>query len=108
MTDEQLLEKVRNVIREEVEAEGERTRSGMTILKVQVKGALAQLEGRMKDLEISTKRLEEGQQRIEKKLNLEVSDIAAVLHEIDKKLNQIDDHEARITQLEEDTKFLPH
>lgn len=108
MTDEDLLKQLRKIVREEVEAEAKHTHSDITLLKMEVKGGMSKFEDRVKDLEISNKRLEESQQRIEKTLDREVTDLAETQREILVKLDKLDSHEARITQLEEDAKFLPH
>ncbi len=54
--------------------------------------------------------IKEGQERIEKMLVREVTDLAENIGEIMTKLNKldkIDEHETRISQLEEDSQF-PH
>lgn len=115
MTDEQLVEHVRSIIREEIEAEGKRTHADISTLRVAVEAAESRLANRIKDLEVSNGRLEKGQQelkesqqRIEKKLEKEITGNAEALQEIVAELSRLDDHEARIMRLEEDAKFLPH
>ncbi len=69
MSNEELLEKLRKVVREEVEAEAKNTRTEIKFLKVEVKAGLTSLSDRVKDVEIS-------HTRIEKKLDQSINDNA--------------------------------
>jgi DNA repair ATPase RecN len=129
MATDELLAQLRKIVREEVEAEGKKAQQAQAGTSLRLQGKLNQLEDSMKDLVISTGRLEKGQQeltrkietvemkveavnqrakRIEQTLDKEVTDIAETQHKILVRLNQLDDHESRIGQLEEDSQFLPH
>jgi thiamine pyrophosphokinase len=62
---DQLLEQIRKVVREEVESEAKHTHTDITLLKMEVKGGMLKLEDRMKDLEISNSRIEKKQETLE-------------------------------------------
>lgn len=59
-------------------------------------------------LELKIEAVNARTERIEKTLDKEVTDLAEMQGKILMKLDKLDDHEVRITQLEEDAKFLPH
>src|SRR5258706_13715683 len=88
MTNEELLEKLHAIIREETEAEAERTRSANTMASVRMQAALGKIADRLKNLEISNKRLEQrqtqleqGQKQTNKELAQLIQDMADFFHE---------------------------
>jgi predicted nuclease with TOPRIM domain len=94
MNNDELLEKIRKVIREEVEAEAKNTRTELKFLKVEVKAGLNSLSDRVKDVEISNT-------RIEQKLDQSIKDNAGFFHETwDKFEKGSNDLEKRVTRLE--------
>ena|SRR2546426_9092409 len=111
MNNDELLEKIRKIVREEVEAEAEKTRKQGAKEQLQILVRLDRLEDRQKDIEISNARLakgqeelkgemkqvKDGQQRIEDKLNTEVTDLANTSHEM---LVKLDDLPNRVQRLE--------
>ncbi len=58
------------------------------------------IDEKIKPLKEGQESLQAGLERIEKKLDREVTDIAETQREILIKLDKIDDHETRISQLE--------
>ena len=95
MNNEELLEKLRKVVREEVEAEAKNTRTEIKFLKVEVKAGLNSLSDRVKDVEISNT-------RIEQKLDQSIKDNAGFFHETWNKIDEIkDSQEKRIEIIEE-------
>lgn len=115
MAEATLLDQIRKVIREEVEAEGKKLAREQSTTRVMLEGRLIKLDDRMKDLEISDSRIEKGQETLELKIeavhefnqkaHAEIMDKLADSNEINGK--QIKDHENRIRQLEQDHEF-PH
>jgi hypothetical protein len=72
MADEtDLLNQIRKVVREEVEAEAKKTRSENSMSWVRFTGRIDELGSRVKDVELSNLRIEKGQQEQGKKLVLQ-------------------------------------
>ncbi|HVF68949.1 MAG TPA: hypothetical protein VNA13_00105 [Xanthomonadales bacterium] len=65
MTDDQLIDKLRTVVREEVEAETKKTERDAFFSNVRLGKLVTDLKNSVKDLKISNSRLEKGQGRIE-------------------------------------------
>lgn len=69
MTDDQLIDKLRTVIREEVEAETKKAEHDTLFSNVKIIKLVTDLKGSVKDLKISNSRLEKGQEEQGKILN---------------------------------------
>ncbi len=113
MAEATLLEQIRKVIREEVEAEGKKLAREQSTTRVMLEGRLIKFEDRMKDLEISHSRIEKGRETLElkiesvhefnKKAHDEIMDKVAESNELNGK--QVKELENRVTQLEADSQF---
>ncbi len=66
MTDDQLIDKLRTVVREEVETETKKTESDTLFSNVRVINLVKDLKNSVKDLKISNSRLEKGQEELKK------------------------------------------
>ena len=120
MTDDQLVSKLRKVIREEVEAESKKTERDSFFSNVRLGNMMTALKNSVKDLKISNSRLEKGlesvgsEQRVQsetlnkhskalkkltvlankthKSVNLMAGDFDEQLVDHDKRIDRIDDH----------------
>ena len=96
MNNDELLEKLRKVVREEVEAEAKNTRTEIKFLKVEVKAGLNSLSDRVKDVEISNT-------HIEKKLDQSINDNTEFFHETWKRIDEIKDSQEKRLEIIEET-----
>lgn len=111
MTDDQLISKLRKVIREQVKLEAEKSRSDMRMNRIETDGSLRNLNNTLKDLAISGKRLEKGQEEQGKELKA----IKKVVKRIDKTLSitikmfdeRIVDNTKRIDRIEDELSLPP-
>lgn len=65
MTDDQLINKLRTVVREEVEAETKKTERDSFFSSARLGTQMSDIKNSLKDLKISNSRLEKGQGKIE-------------------------------------------
>jgi len=70
-------------------------------IKADLQGVKTEVHGIKADLQ----EVKQGLARVEKKLDKEVTDISEKIHEIMVKLDAVNDHEKRITRLEEHAGF---
>ncbi len=107
---EQEREQTKKMVREEIEAEGKRIHTDVSLLKVEVKAGIGKLSERMKDLEIShshiEQKLEDVDLKIEairafnKKAHAEIMDILTESNEtngqdikrLEKRVQKIEEH----------------
>lgn len=111
MTDNnQLLEQIRKVVREEVEAEAKITRRENSLNWVSLSSKMDKVEDRLKNVEISNSRLETAGEALKAGLDDIRENMAtkADVQDLEAKLvKKTKDHEKRIEALEEET-GLPH
>ena len=66
---DQLLEKIKKVVREEVEVEAKKARNENSLHFLQLGNQMGRVENRLKDVEISNGRLEQGQAQTNERLS---------------------------------------
>jgi hypothetical protein len=74
-----LLNEIRKVVREEVEAEAKTTRQEVSMRAMRLESRMGHVEDRLKNVEIVSTRLEKGQERLEKAQQEQGKDIKIIV-----------------------------
>ncbi|HEU5379613.1 MAG TPA: hypothetical protein VFV38_29675 [Ktedonobacteraceae bacterium] len=95
------LQQIGKVIDARLDQKLEPIKTDLQGVKTEVHAVKADVQGVKTDLQ----EVKQGLARVEQKLDKEVTDLAENIHEIMTKLDTVNDHEKRITRLEEHAGF---